>query len=398
MKIALIAASPQPIPATRGGATETMMTHLLDVNEEIKQHEFYVFSYYESSAKQESLNYKHSKFYFYSPNVWKDVIETYFFRALRVLTNHRIYLRSNFIRFCADIILKGNFDVIILQGNCFHAQYMRSLIKDKLVLHMHIDRLNAELKETRSIINSVDNLIAISNFCKSQMLKVCPEKSEKIFVLKNTIDTDKFNDENKEELRKSIRKSLGIKEDQILISYCGRVVEDKGVLELIRAIKLLNNKRVTLMIIGSSFYADGKKSKFMRILEKEANDILGGVVFTGYIFQKDLPKYIKSADIAVLPSKCQEAAGNVIIEALACGTPVIASMQGGIPEYADVSACQLVKCDENFILNLKLAIKELLDNSSLYYTKAKNSRQVALKYNKYNYYTNFTDVLNKICK
>ena len=44
------------------------------------------------------------------------------------------------------------------------------------------------------------------------------------------------------------------------------------------------------------------------------------------------------------------------------------------------------------------AIKELLEYGDLYHKKAQNSRQVALKYNKYNYYDNFTDIINKICK
>ena len=52
MKIALVTANMRPVPATCGGATETMLTHLLDVNEEKKQHQFFVYSAYEDDAEK----------------------------------------------------------------------------------------------------------------------------------------------------------------------------------------------------------------------------------------------------------------------------------------------------------------------------------------------------------
>ena len=398
MKIALITGSDRPIPATLGGATQTMMTHLIDVNEEKVGHEFLIFSYYEKQAELDSKKYKHSKIFFYKPNKIVDKIESLFYRTLRIISNHKIHLRSNFIRFCAKHIKEEKVDVVVLQGNCFQAKHMRNLIDNKIILHMHIDRLNTELKESEDIINSVDGLITISEYCKKKILEVCPGKNDRIKVLKNTIDIDQFNIDRKEEAKYKIRKKIGALEDQIIISYCGRLVEDKGVLELIKAIKQLKDKRLRLMIIGSSVYAGGNKTEYVRKLEYEAKGILGGYCFTGYIPQKQLPEYVKSSDIAVVPSICQEAAGNVIIEALASGVPIVASTQGGIPEYADLSACELVPYNENFISNIASALNKLINNNELYRTKCANTRQVALQYSKYNYHTNFIDVVNKLCK
>lgn len=398
MKIALITASERPIPATLGGATQTMMTHLIDVNEERVGHEFIVFSHYEEKAELYSKKYKHSKFYYYKANQRVDWIGSLFYRALRVVSNHKIHLRSNFIRFCAKHIKEENVDAVVLQGGCFQAKHMRNLINNKIILHMHIDRLNTDLKESEDIINSVDGLIAISEYCKKKMLEVCPDKKDKIEVLKNTIDIDKFNTDGKDEIKQSIRKEIGATENQIVISYCGRLVEDKGVLELVKAIKILGDKRLRLMIIGSSVYAGGKKTEYVKKLEKEAENLIGGCYFTGYIPQKELPKYVKSSDITVVPSICQEAAGNVTIEALACGVPVIASTQGGIPEYADDSACELVPYNENFVSNIASALSKLTNDIDLYEVKSAKSREVALKYSKYNYHTNFIDIVSKLCK
>lgn len=396
MKIALITASNSPIPATKGGATETMMTHLIDVNEKYGEHHFTIFSYYEPLAYNKSLKYKHTSFHYYKPNTGKDKLQNLFWRTMRKLSAEQIYLRAHFIKWCANIVNREHYDIAILEGQCFHAQYMRQLYKGPLILHMHIDRLNNELKSTKHIIDCCDGLFAISEFCKRRMTDVVPDASQKIIVVKNTVDTDKFSRMGRENASLAVRNKAGIKSNQKLISYCGRIVPDKGALELVKAMILLNDPNLKLMIIGSSVYAGSKKNDYILKVEKEAKRICGGALFTGYIEQSKLPDYLSGSDIVVVPSLCQEAAGNVTIEALGCEVPVIASSQGGIPEYADTTACRLVNYDEHFIENLAKEIHELAYNEKLYSSLKAYAREVAVAYNKYNYYRNFIHAVNSI--
>lgn len=397
MNIAIICAMDTPIPASRGGATETMMTHLIDVNEEERKHKFHVFSYYDFEASVLSRKYEMTDFYYYHPNRLKERVVGLFWRVLRKVSNEKIYLHSLFVKWCAEIILDLNIDVVILEGNCFQLEYMRSLLgRKKIILHMHIDRLNIELKACKKIIDKCDGVFAISEFCKRRMMDVVPSASNKIIVVKNTVDTEKFSRKGREEAISQIRKNIGLKEGQILISYCGRIDATKGVLELVKAMSSLADPNLRLMIIGSSIYAGSKKNAYMKKVEEEAKKVVGGVVFTGYIPQKDLPNYVSGCDIATVPSLCQEAAGNVTIEALGCGVPVIASTQGGIPEYADKSACLLVDVNKDFIKNYASAIHKLAYDKDLYSSLKKNTREVAVKYNKYNYYKNFDQAINKI--
>ena len=153
------------------------------------------------------------------------------------------------------------------------------------------------------------------------------------------------------------------------------------------------------MIIGSSVYAGSKKNDYILKVEREAEKLRGGVMFTGYIEQSELPDYVSGSDIAIVPSLCLEAAGNVTIEALGCEVPVIASSRGGIPEYADTSACRLVDYDEHFVDNLAKEIHELSYNEELYLSLKSHAREVAVRYNKYNYSKNFisavTTIVNK---
>ncbi|UEA89340.1 glycosyltransferase family 4 protein [Parabacteroides johnsonii] len=396
MRIALITASERPIPATKGGATQTMMTHLIDVNEEYGEHHFFIFSYYDYLAYSKSKEYKHTSFYYYKPNAKMDKLQNLFWRMMRKLSAEQIYLRSNFIKWCVNTISKEHYDIVILEGQCFHTQYMRQLYKGPLILHMHIDRLNNELKSTKDIINCCDGLFAISEFCKRRMTNVVPCASEKIIVVRNTVDTDRFSRRGRKNAALAIRNKAGVKPNQKLISYCGRIVPDKGVLELVKAMVLLNDSNLKLMIIGSSVYAGSKKNDYILKVEKEAKKICGGALFTGYIEQSKLPNYLSGSDITVIPSLCREAAGNVTLEALGCEVPVIASSQGGIPEYADTMACRLVNCDEHFIENLAKEIHELAYNEKLYSSLKFHAREVAVAYNKYNYYRNFIHAVNSI--
>lgn len=395
MKIAIVTASSRPIPATCGGATQTMMTHLIDVNEELKENEFFIFSYFEKEAYIESKKYKRSKFFYYTPRKYFDAAFSFPFRLLRKLTSERIFVRENFTKWCASIINKNDFDVVILEGNCFQVEYMRSLIRVKIILHMHIDRLNKDLKSANRMIKVSDGIFAISEFCKKRMLEVDHSAINKIFVVKNTIDTNLFTYKGNI-VKRSIREKLGVRDCQKVISYCGRIVPDKGVLELVQAVKFLNDPNLFLLIIGSSVYKGSKKTSYCSKVEEEGRKIIGGVYFTGYVSQSDLPSFMSGSDIAIVPSLCQEAAGNVTIEALSCEVPVIATSQGGIPEYADTSACCVIPYDKDFVENLAHNIHEILYNQELYIKLKSNARSVATQYDKHNYYKQFCGAVKKV--
>jgi glycosyltransferase involved in cell wall biosynthesis len=205
-----------------------------------------------------------------------------------------------------------------------------------------------------------------------------------------------FKNDNHVQFRDDFRKKNGISTSQRVIVYCGRIDETKGVLELVEAFKMIKDTSSILLIIGSSAYLHGAKTKYVKKVKIAAESVRDRVIFTGYVTQKELPKYYSVADVAVVPSKCQEAAGNVIIEALSCSIPVIASRRGGIPEYASVDACVLVECDDEFTLNLYNAIKKMILDESYYLSKKNQARRIALEYSKANYYRNFLNSLNKL--
>lgn len=394
-KIALITGSERPIPQTQGGATQTMMTHVLDENEFHNKLQIDVFSYYESEAKKKSQSYRNSKFFYYNPRKTVDFLYTLFFRFLRKITRGKSYIRTNFVKFCIEQIKKDDYDAVLIEGNYFQVLQFRKALKNKIILHMHIDGLHTKTDNAKNIVDACSGIFAISDYCRANINSIDASCAQKTFTLKNTIDTEHFI--RNEEQRKKIREKYNIKENQTVFAFCGRISEQKGVLELVQAFnKIAEKSNAILVIIGSSAYLNGKPTKYTQKVENAASLLGDRVIFTGFISQQELPAYYSAADILVVTSLWKEAAGNITIEGMATSLPIIASKTGGIPEYADEKACVMVDIDDNFVSNLANAMNFLLENEDERINMSKQARDCALVYHKSNYYKNLCELIDKI--
>lgn len=121
-------------------------------------------------------------------------------------------------------------------------------------------------------------------------------------------------------------------QDRFTVLFVGRLVKEKGVLELLESIKIWD-KNIDLKIVGSGpLEAEVKKT-----VSKYKN-----IELIGMIDQNKLPMYYSGSDILIVPSVSEEGFGRVILESLACGTPVIGAKRGAIPEAMDGSVGRLI--------------------------------------------------------
>ena len=138
----------------------------------------------------------------------------------------------------------------------------------------------------------------------------------KIYIAhKHFIDFDKF----------KIKKKFNDRAD--LVGYIGRLSEEKGVFNFVKAIPEIMRKRDDLeFLIGG----DGQlQDKIERYLEKES--LSNKIKLTGWIPHDELPDYLNMLKLVVLPSYT-EGLPNIMLEAMACGTPVLATPVGAIPD------------------------------------------------------------------
>jgi len=112
-----------------------------------------------------------------------------------------------------------------------------------------------------------------------------------------------------------------------LIGYIGRLSEEKGILNFIEAIpKALEREDSVEILIGGDGQLRGKVERYLN-----QQNLNNKVKFVGWIPHDELPDYLNKLKLLVLPSHA-EGLPNIILEAMACGTPVLATTVGAIPD------------------------------------------------------------------
>lgn len=136
---------------------------------------------------------------------------------------------------------------------------------------------------------------------------------------------------------KDLRDELNIDSDEFIIAFIGRLVKEKGILDLFKAVEKLSNEDVRILIIGEG----NLKNK----LEKKANQLGLRTKFLGMIDHSDLPKYLNISDLFVLPSYWEiQPYPLSALEAMACGVPTILTNVGMVEEEnKELDCCIRVK-------------------------------------------------------
>lgn len=141
------------------------------------------------------------------------------------------------------------------------------------------------------------------------------------------VDESFFCRRDSEDLRKKYRLN------RLVIGFMGRFVKAKGIDTLIEALSSLKNIPISLMLLGNGPEKDNLKKQI------EAHNMCSMSVIIDTVQYSEVPHYLSCLDILVLPSRTtttwKEQFGRVLIESMACGTIVIGSDSGEIPNVID---------------------------------------------------------------
>ena len=160
-------------------------------------------------------------------------------------------------------------------------------------------------------------IIAISELVKRNLIENYNVDEGDIEVIYNGVDLERFHPENRKKYIDEIRRRHSIGGNDFVILFAGSGFERKGVDYLLKASELVS-EAITVLIVGK-----GSEEKMRRYIKKQR------VIFCGP--QKEIHKYYAASDIFVFPT-IYEPFGNVHLEALASGLPVITTKLSGASE------------------------------------------------------------------
>lgn len=164
-----------------------------------------------------------------------------------------------------------------------------------------------------------------SNLVKNQIIRYYQVSQDKIAVIYNSVDSERFNPSVKDRFRTAVREQYGVSEDQLLIVFAGNDFQRKGLQVLLEALAKLKKEKIRIIVAGSD-----PPDRYRRWAIK--NGVGNKVVFMGH--QKMPERLYGAADLLILPTR-YDAFANVCLEAMACGTPVITTKTNGASEIVD---------------------------------------------------------------
>ena len=206
----------------------------------------------------------------------------------------------------------------IINKNIKFVRYLHSCFETELLEESKLKRKIYKFLLQKSI-NKSDLVICVSNSVKDTHIKNLKLKNNNIKVIYNGISQSFF---------EGIHNKSN-KHNNMNLIYVGRLEREKGVDILIDALSLIEDKdnNINLSIVG-----DGRE--FDKLKEKAINSGVGDKVkFLGK--QLDIIKYLDESDVFIHPTRCEEAFGISIVEAMARGIVPITFKKGGLPEIID---------------------------------------------------------------
>jgi glycosyltransferase involved in cell wall biosynthesis len=174
-------------------------------------------------------------------------------------------------------------------------------------------------------LQAADRILVLSRFSQGVVEGLNPALGPRVRVVGGGVDTERFRPAAH---RAALRTELGVTDSARVIVTARRLVSRMGVDVLLDAFATLGPgaRNLKLVVIGDGELRQSLEAK------RDALQLTNHVVFRGRVSDSDLVKWYQVADLFVLPTLAYEGFGMVTAEALACGTPVVATRVGASAE------------------------------------------------------------------
>lgn len=237
------------------------------------------------------------------------------------------------------MVLRGEFKKVF----CLHD--VRKLLFPKML--NPIDRIYYSIMIRKSV-KTADLIFTVSNYSKQDIIRYFNYPDDKIIVTYDAVDEGFKKISHKEKLM-SIRDKYNIRGSYIL--FVGEIMKIKNVLRIIRAYAAINNRiKAKLVLAGRPGNIFNEAKALVKTLGIDED-----VLFLGWTSDEDLQLLYSAADVFVFPS-LYEGFGMPVLEAMACGVPVITSNTSCLPEIAGDAALLVNPEDIESITNSMIRV------------------------------------------
>ncbi len=219
----------------------------------------------------------------------------------------------------------------------------------------------------RRLFNKANVFLAQGENWKVYANEVLKINSNKIKLVHNWTAKEEF-------LKVGKIKNYNIKNRIINFLFVGWLEKEKGVIEILKALKFLDSKGFKLKF---TFIGDGTLMKFSKKFIED-NNLIGKVFLEGWKKPSEMKKYYRNSDVFVLPSWA-EGMPNALIEALSCGLASIVTDVGMISNYLEDNYSAIILPTQN-VFSLEKAMQELIINKPLREMISKNGHIVSKQY------------------
>jgi len=210
------------------------------------------------------------------------------------------------------------------------------------VVKVHGSDLNVKAEQAllrpqiRQALRGAQGVVAVSQALADKAVALGVERS-RVHVLYNGVEPNLF----KPGSRGDARTKLGLPQDERIVLYVGNLKDTKGCLDLLEAFPrvLSAHPDTRLLFVGSGPSRDAMLQRAAALGCQDRVQLVGAVEHFA------LGDWFRAADLLCLPSH-NEGVPNVVLEAMACGTPVVATRVGGIPEVLPEHAGMLVNAHD----------------------------------------------------
>lgn len=348
-KLAIFSPGFLPVPDVKGGAIEQLITYFINENEVRYQYDIDLYTI--DDILLNDVVYKHTRLIkikkISKVSHISHAIQTRF--AKYVLKKEtpaflgKVFAKKYIPNYYDEVLIENNMDIL--------EALLPVLKKEKIYFHLHNDfgdfDVSKSIAKTQIMINNVDKILVVSNFLKNKLEKM---GAKNIIVVPNAINIDL---QKKEYKKGSMRKKIGFVNQDIVFTFIGRLVPEKGIIQFLNVFK--ENKlpsNIKGLVVGET-------SKGVNV--KNTNN----VKYVGYVPNKDIDEVLSITDCIVVPTQIEEAFGIVALEAMALEVPIIAADSGNLPYLLEGTGAPIVNRGPNFEKELKESMMYLANDNLL---------------------------------